>query len=111
MTSGPSRGVLTAADLSWTGEPPGTGRPATTWAERAESDPSLRAYVEATVERERIALRTARDERDHWKAVAERLHEQLDALRAERRAARKAARPPERAEETGAPRPQPRFRL
>jgi hypothetical protein len=50
------------------------------WAARRETHAELRAWHEATVERERIALTTARHRAAHFQRIAEALDTRLCAV-------------------------------
>jgi hypothetical protein len=54
--------------------PDAAALPRLLWCEYIQHDPSLQAFVQGELARERIAVQTARDEATHWRDVAERLY-------------------------------------
>ena len=60
--------------------------PRLVWSDYVKHDPSLQAFIAGELARERLAVQTLTDDRDHWKHVAARLDRKLHDARASKRA-------------------------
>lgn len=60
------------------------------WAEYVQHDPSLRDFIAAEIARAGIALDTATYNAQHYRHVSERLQQQIDELKHQRKARRNA---------------------
>lgn len=63
-----------------------------TWLERAQTDPTLAAFVDAECARRGIAESAWRVEAEHWRHTAERLNDLLDRARTSTDRHRRAGR-------------------